>query len=311
LAPAPIELEPPAPAEPRTFCFAPARKLAIGVDAKDSGATPVEDADGRWLYFATGRFYTASSSTSTAAIADHVRVRMRTASEPELDTLERLPSTGHQGSGYNSAMVIRGDGLEMFFSSTRPTRCWQDEEIWSSSRASNSEPWSRAQVIDAIGRLDGPADCREAASTHDSVDAPVLLKDQRTLLYFSHRAARFEIARRGTRDPGDTEFAFVTHTFRSELGYRIFSAQLSCDGDHIFYVRRPLGQENAPMEPRVVRIISLDPLELDEPSSLPDLPSGRAHQTGLTAISESADCKTLYLSDFNDLWITEPRSCTP
>jgi hypothetical protein len=236
------------------------------------------------------------------------RVRIPDLLNPETSTVQRLPADDFSGlatstcfcspcdtncAGWTATPFLRRDGLEMFFSANYPCGDWNDEELYVSYRATTADPWSAPRLV-PVSRRD---------PTFDSAVLPVLLSDGRTLI-FRHRdddASPFalRVARRAKPNPGDTSFvevgwldraADLHETIAGGLVQDILPTGVGCDGVTLLYVRNVMrGDGSQWFEPRIVPIVSFDPLEFGTPTTFGGAPMREGYGE-ILVVRERPDC---------------------
>jgi hypothetical protein len=294
----------------REFCW-DEPQLLEGVNAEgrqDIGGTPIEESGAVWLYFSTSRWSPAVQSSTTPSSV-HAKIRLIDATHADPSSVERVTTGDFVGKGWSGRPVFSSDGLEMFFSSSRPDAVWWDNECYLAHRSTSGGPWSEPTVV---------ADLAGAGEADTNIDTPVPLPDRLTMLAWQSNLHQIVSFKRTRRAPGDTDFAHeVSLVF--ERGYTLWPASISCDGQYLFYVRRarywrPTEQfpQDAPHEPRVA-LIGYEPVTLTRARSIP-LPVGTHYggprqEKGIVSLAEHPDCTHIYFSDFSDIYVAKKVSC--
>lgn len=277
----------------RRFCWSTPVPVATTTASTfhDSGGATIDEPDGRFMYVAR-----LEDGARTASVPFHRHVKLRVVGPGLVDreSARRIATTDYAGIGYTGPVIVAHDGLEMTFHSSRPDADYSDKEIYLSSRTALDRPWSAPLPIEEL----------EAVSPSD-FDAPLLLPDGRSLLFYRAREGRLGRVQRARATHGTLGFGGVGWVLEAESGQRILGASLSCDGWHLFYLTRPIGDGRAPIVPRVARILSLEPFTLAAPEDLP-LPRRRYEEGGVIAVHETPDCAGLYFSSFTQVYYAEP-----
>lgn len=199
--------------------------------------------------------------------------------------------------GWVSVPHPRADGLEMFLHASMPCRKWWDRELYLSHRTSPSAPWSKPTVLPVTS----------LSSETDPAQYPVLLPDQRTLVYYrGPSGSLLHYARRASERPGDTGFVEIGSI---DLGETIAAPDriqgvrpqsVSCDGLHLLYYRaisRDGDSGDHRHEARRIELQSIEPLRFGLPEAYEAVPIGtRAARTAVRTFAEAPGCTALFYS---------------
>ncbi|MFO0723646.1 MAG: hypothetical protein U1E65_07700 [Myxococcota bacterium] len=259
--------------------------------------------------------YVSATEARWDSLERHFRVPLASPTEAsgdavDIDELPRLfhgPGPEWESAGWASYAFLRGDGLELLYSTSYPDRGWQDEELYLSSRASLSAPWSKGVIIDnltlpAAGTpwLEGQP-CPNV-SRCDGASTPLLLADHKTMIYVGgatldgvNSRPTLHWARRKSTEAGDLGFeSYQTlNTKNNEICFDCGLPRLSCDGRHLIFIRN--GQawitrlSVLPVNAEAPRLVAED---FHTPYPLPALPPGEA----ASDVAEAPDCSGLYVT---------------
>lgn len=304
----------------RPFCWGPPQEWTDVEDAygPDMVATPVVENGELFLYVGNERL-----PDTDPGCRRHARVPLLDWTTANLGRYEPLQTTNFDDLSENtcyldanrpcrgkvSAPRVSNGGLEMIFDGNYPCYDWEDNEIYVSTRPSVHAPWSKPEFISRLStRTDRPED-------FDGLRAPLLMPDNRMLLY--RRELSLEFATRATDTPGDRSFtvngAVVLDDLpaRGERVHQVTAASVSCDGEHLIYLRdlHVAGRdEHLRFEGRIARIISINPTVLG-PARPYDVPSLNWRSGAVTYIAESPDCSTMYYSTRRANWFKTRVAC--
>lgn len=179
--------------------------------------------------------------------------------------------------GWFGHVFVRRDGLEMFFSSSVPCADWWDNEIFLSFRTDTQSSWSSPRLLDTTTVAKREPVSRDGLD--DSVYNPVLLPDNRTLLF--NKSNQMAVARRPGPVPGDTAFELIRLLDLDEGIVAVHPLELSCEGTHLIFQTTSSTNEEQTL---IAKILAYEPFALG---------AARLY-TGVTDINgridESSDC---------------------
>lgn len=281
----------PWPPRPTELCYGLATRLLGLPAAANNDAIVVQENARSWLYFQST--YAAPTPESTQLF----RVALASPSQAQEGTLE-LVAINPEGpivKGALSSPWIRADGHELFASSSYPDGSAIDPEIAVSSRGSSAVPWSMSLTVDALGI---------PILGTDGVYAPVLMADDRTLLYL-RRSGEVYSGYRASTQAGDPSFLPVSAIDAAGGKLEnITGLALSCDGANLIYV--DANSHVALLAP--IRDLPVGPGEAFRIG-----PPGRLAVTlsppDLVRATESPDCSALYLSTATEVWVATRAPC--
>lgn len=287
----------------REFCFEDRVVYPeLNLGSVDSGAGVTCEGDDAYLYFFTSRFDrvpTPDPNNPFDEQSTHVKMRMRSLAELEPE-LVRVDASRVGPHGAVSPAQLRHDGLELFFSSDRTDHRWENADLFSISRKSALDPWEPAQRISSLTPIE---------TFGDNVGWPVLLGDDRTLLFYDAPGQTYRVARRATTTPGDINFERLDVTLDFEDLFTIIGGpSMSCDGWHLLYHRV---EPDGVRRPRVVPIESYDPLIFGVPRDLDiNADPGADWRNGFMGTFEMPDCSGLIVSDWRHVYWAEAKTCS-
>lgn len=298
----------------RPFCWSEPERISFlstglfrGVPAAENGQL--------WFYgyFEPGDEDPGCTRYGRMQLLDYTRAATATFEQiaasdfSELDP-EGCRRTGSPCDGWVGPPQLRADGLEMVFNSSYVCGDWQDRELYLSSRTATDQLWSTPRFI-PVSRYD--------AGAFDTVDAPVLLPDLRTLVYNGDGpGAELRVARRPTPVPGDADFQRVdpvqlaeSATVAEETLHTLRAQGVSCDGRYLLYYRDfwlgPPGAERH--EVRRAEILSMNPLILGSPMPV-DVPIGIRPDT-VQLVGETPDCEALFYGTERGMYVQRRVPC--
>ena len=280
----------PWPPRPAELCYGLAAPVGGLPPATNTGAVATVEGGQRWLYFES------THAAPTAGSTQLFRVALSSPGQAEAGTLARVSINpeGPTVSGAVSAPWIRADGHELFVSSSYPDGSLIDPEIAVSSRGSLGAPWSKSMTIDAIG---------VPIIGSDGVFAPVLMADDRTLLYVRSSGEVYSSFRAST-EPGDRSFLPVAAIDAGGKLENLSGLALSCDGAHLIYVD---ASSHVPL------IAPIRDLPVGTGEAFRVGPPSRVAVTlsppDLLRATEDPDCSALYLSTAAQLWVATRAPC--
>jgi hypothetical protein len=284
---------------PSTTCWGPVQRL-VGLNPgaiRNQGGVLVEEAGQLWFYFRTDGMPPSGDRIVRELFSDSVTPIAGSLEELSLSKIGGLTATGS-----NAAPLLRRDGLEMVFNSTRPDNRWYYLRVYVAGRRSPTDPWSASAA----------AQVESILNPSEGAGAPVLLPDARTLVYF--QGYKLTYAVRGSTMAGDPSFVrsqdrlrFDPHLMGNECNVpcagcaplwctELEGPAMSCDGWHLIY-RLSFQATGVPPGPYIAELVNLDPpvFSPPDPYPMPLLPDGYTAEDVVLAV-ESRDCKTLYLT---------------
>lgn len=281
----------PWPPRPTELCYGLAAPVLGLPSAANNDAIVVQEDARSWLYFQSS--YAAPMPESTQLF----RVALAAPGRAEEGTLERVPINpeGPIVKGALSSPWIRADGHELFAATSYPDGSAIDPELAISSRASTAVPWSMSLTIDALGI---------PILGSDGAFAPVLMADDRTLLYLRSSGEVYSGYRASTQ-AGDQSFLPVSAIDAAGGKLEnITGLALSCEGSNLIYV--DASSHVALLAPiRDLPVGLGEALRIGPPSRL----AVTLSPPDLVRATESPDCSALYLSTATEVWVATRAPC--